>query len=222
MTQSQSFDAARKAMVESQIRANKVIDDAVISAFATIPREQFVPKTMRDIAYIDEDLSLSGGRYVMEPMVLARLIQAANLTPSSSVLIIGAGTGYGAAILSKIVGSVIAIDSRAAMVQKAEQNLAALEIGNVAVIKAKLQDGYVEESPYDAIFIEGAIETLPDSLVGQLGAKGVIAAVWRPSASRIGSACLWSHMVGDITRRDLFTAQVPVLEEFKAKQAFVF
>ena len=162
MMQSLSFDNARKAMVESQIRANKVIDDAVIDAFSSIPREHFVPKTMRDIAYIDEDLSLSGGRYVIEPMVMARLIQAADLKPSSSVLVVGTGSGYGAAILSKIVSSVIAIDSRAAMVQKAEQNLEKLEIGNVAVIQAKLQDGYLEESPYDAIFIEGAIECVPE------------------------------------------------------------
>lgn len=220
--QSLSFDNARKAMVESQIRANKVIDDAVIDAFSSIPREHFVPKTMRDIAYIDEDLSLSGGRYVIEPMVMARLIQAADLKPSSSVLVVGTGSGYGAAILSKIVSSVIAIDSRAAMVQKAEQNLENLEIGNVAVIQAKLQDGYLEESPYDAIFIEGAIECVPENLVTQLGPKGVIAAVWRPAGSHIGSASLWSQNAGDVTRRDLFNAQVPVLDEFKAKPSFVF
>ena len=220
--QSQSFEAARKAMVESQIRANKVIDDTVIEAFATIPRESFVPKSMREIAYVDEDISLSGGRYVVEPMVMARLIQALELKASSSVLVVGTGSAYGAAILSKIVSSVIAIDSRAAMVQKAEQNLANLEIGNVAVIKAKLQDGYVEESPFDAIFIEGAIEVVPDNLVSQLTPNGAIAAVWRPSGSKIGAASLWSRNGDNVTRRELFNAQVPVLDEFKAKAGFVF
>lgn len=220
--QSQSFDAARKAMVESQIRANKVIDEQIIDAFSTIPRENFVPKSMRDIAYVDEDISLSSGRYVMEPMVMARLFQALELSSDSSVLVVGTGSAYGAAILSKIVSSVIAIDSRAAMVQKAEQNLAGLEIGNVAVIKAKLQDGYVEESPFDAIFIEGAIEVMPENLVSQLAPGGSIAAVWRPSGSKIGVASLWSRTGTNITRRELFNAQVPVLEEFKAKAGFEF
>jgi len=220
--QSQSFDAARKAMVESQIRANKVIDEQIIDAFSTIPRENFVPKSMRDIAYVDEDISLSSGRYVMEPMVMARLFQALELSSDSSVLVVGTGSAYGAAILSKIVGSVIAIDSRAAMIQKAEQNLAGLEIGNVAVIKAKLQDGYVEESPFDAIFIEGAIEVVPENLVSQLAPGGSIAAVWRPSGSKIGAASLWSRTGTNITRRELFNAQVPVLEEFKAKAGFEF
>ena len=97
---SELFDTARKAMVESQIRANKVIDEGVIAAFSDVPREIFVPKSMRDIAYVDEDISLSGGRYVMEPMVMARMMQALELSASSSVLVVGAGSGCGAAILS--------------------------------------------------------------------------------------------------------------------------
>lgn len=220
--QSQSFDIARKSMVENQIRANKVIDEAVIAAFSTVPREVFVPKTMRDIAYVDEDICVSAGRYVMEAMVMARLIQALDLQPHASVLVVGAGTGYGAATLSKIVSSVIAIDSRAAMVQKAEQNLASLEIDNVAVIKAKLQDGYCKESPYDAIFIEGAVEMIPNSLVLQLTPKGAIASVWRPAGSHIGVASLWSRHGDDVTRRGLFDAQIPTLDEFKSKLEFVF
>lgn len=220
--QSQSFDAARKAMVESQIRANKVIDNQIIDAFSTVPRESFVPKSMRDIAYVDEDISLSGGRYVMEPMVMARLFQALSLSSTSSVLVIGTGTGYGAAIFSKIVTSVIAVDSRATMVQKAEQNLAGLEIGNVAVVKAKLQDGYVEESPFDAIFIEGAVEVMPENILAQLAPNGSTAAVWRPAGSKIGVASLWTRVGEGVTRRALFNAQVPVLEEFRAKAEFEF
>jgi len=219
---SELFDTARKAMVESQIRANKVIDEGVIAAFSDVPREIFVPKSMRDIAYVDEDISLSGGRYVMEPMVMARMMQALELSANSSVLVVGAGSGYGAAILSKIVSSVIAIDSRAAMVQKAEQIIASLEIGNVAVIKAKLQEGYTEEAPFDAIFIEGAIETLPDSLVSQLSPSGKIAAVWRPSGSHVGEASLWTRLGEDVSRRRLFNAQIPTLDEFKTKPGFVF
>ena len=112
------FDALRKAMVDSQIRPNKVIDDRVISAFMSVPRERFVTKNLQNIAYIDEDIHLSGGRFILEAMVMARIFQALELSPSQSVMLVGAGTGYTAALLSSLVESVIAIETRAHMVKK--------------------------------------------------------------------------------------------------------
>ena len=149
----QSFNKARKIMLESQIRPNKVIDEMVLSAFANIPREIFVHKSMQDIAYIDEDLPLSNGRYLMEPMVLARLIQSLELNESDNVMIIGIGTGYSVAIISQIVTSVIGIESRATLIQKAENNLTELDITNAVLFKERLQDGFSKEAPYDAILL---------------------------------------------------------------------
>ena len=149
------FSELRKAMVDSQIRPNKVIDDAVIAAFATVPRELFVSRQMQNLAYIDEDIHLSGGRFIIEAMIMARMIQALELQKSDNVMSIGAGTGYGSAILSSLVTSVIAIETRAQMVEKAQQIVASLDIGNVAVVKSRLQEGYPSEAPYQAIIIEG-------------------------------------------------------------------
>ena len=216
------FEALRKAMVDSQIRPNKVIDDRVIAAFLNVPRERFVSKNMQNLAYIDEDIHLSGGRFIVEAMVMARIIQTLALDASQSVMLIGAGTGYTAALLSSLVESVIAIETRAQMVEKAQQAVAGLDIGNVAVIKARLQDGYASEAPYDAIIIEGAVEQIPQSLLEQLSDGGRLAAIWRPEGTQAGEACIW-HKTGEaVSRTPLFTAQVPVLDEFRAKPKFSF
>jgi protein-L-isoaspartate(D-aspartate) O-methyltransferase len=108
------------------------------------------------------------------------------------------------------------------MVEKAQQLVAGLDVGNVAIIKARLQDGYASEAPYDAIIIEGALEQMPQSLLEQLADGGRLAAIWRPENAQVGEACVW-HKTGDaISRAPLFTAQVPVLDEFKAKPKFSF
>ncbi|MGB1394936.1 MAG: protein-L-isoaspartate O-methyltransferase family protein, partial [Candidatus Puniceispirillaceae bacterium] len=197
-------------------------DDRVIAAFMNVPRERFVSKNMQNLAYIDEDIHLSGGRFIVEAMVMARIIQTLALDASQSVMLIGAGTGYTAALLSSLVESVIAIETRAQMVEKAQQAVAGLDIGNVAVIKARLQDGYASEAPYDAIIIEGAVEQIPQSLLDQLSDGGRLAAIWRPEGTQAGEACIW-HKTGEaVSRTPLFTAQVPVLDEFRAKPKFSF
>ena len=216
------FVTLRKAMVDSQIRPNKVIDDQVIEAFSTVPRELFVNRQMQELAYIDEDLHLSGGRFIIEAMVMARMLQALKLTPSDNVMCIGAGNGYGAAILSSLAASVIAIETRIQMVEKAQQIVAGLDIGNVAVVKARLQDGYPSEAPYQGIIIEGGVEYVPQALFDQLSDGGNLVCVLRPRGLDVGEATLWHKRNGHITPERLFTAQVPVLDEFKLKPKFAF
>lgn len=216
------FSELRKAMVDSQIRPNKVIDDDVIAAFATVPRELFVSRQMQNLAYIDEDIALSGGRFIIEAMVMARMIQALSLDKADNVMSIGAGTGYGAAILSSLVASVIAIETRAQMVEKAQQIVAGLDIGNVAVVKSRLQDGYPSEAPYQAIIIEGGVEHVPAALFDQLSEGGRLVSVLRPQGREVGEATLWQKRGGHITPTSLFTAQIPVLDEFKVKPKFTF
>ena len=217
-----NFEVARKAMIDSQIRPNKVIDERVVAAFAQTPREEFVPKALRDVAYVDEDLALSGGRYIIEAMVMGRLLQALEIKASHNVLLIGAGTGYTAALLSQLCASVIAIDNRSAAVDKTQELLAGMEIGNVAVLKGKLTEGYPSEGPYDVIIIEGGVETMPEELLGQLTPTGRLAAIWRENDRAQGEASLWSKAGDHYVRRSLFNAQVPTLAEFKAKPTFQF
>ena len=217
-----NFEVARKAMIDSQIRPNKVIDERVVAAFAQTPREEFVPKALRDVAYVDEDLALSGGRYIIEAMVMGRMLQALEIEASHNVLLIGAGTGYTGALLSQLCASVIAIDNRSAAVDKTQELLAGMEIGNVAVLKGKLTEGYPSEGPYDAIIIEGGVETMPEELLAQLTLKGRLAAIWRENDRAQGEASLWSKAGDHFVRRSLFNAQVPTLTEFKAKATFEF
>ncbi len=209
-------------MLESQIRPNKVIDESVLSAFSEIPRELFVQKSMRDIAYIDEDLPLSNGRYLMEPMILARLIQSLELSVSDNVMIIGVGTGYSAAIISQIVASVIGIESRANLIQKAESNLTSLDITNAVLFKERLQDGYSKEAPYNAILIDGGVSFIPDNILNQLANDGRLVSIYRSKAETAGEASLWMRAARKFSRTCLFNAQVPTLEEFKLKQEFSF
>ena len=206
------FATLRKAMVDSQIRPNKVIDDQVIEAFSTVPRELFVNRHMQEMAYIDEDIHLSGGRFIIEAMVMARMVQALKLTPSDNVMCIGAGNGYGAAILSSLAASVIAVETRIQMVEKAQQIVAGLDIGNVAVVKSRLQDGYPSEAPYQGIIIEGGVEYVPQALFDQLSDCGHLVSVLRPRGLDVGEATLWHKRNGHVTSKALFTAQVPVLD----------
>jgi protein-L-isoaspartate(D-aspartate) O-methyltransferase len=187
-----------------------------------VPREAFVGKHQRAIAYVDEDLPLPGGRNLMEPMVLARLIQSLEVQIGDSVLVIGAASGYGSAIMSHLAGSVIAVETRAHLVEKAQETLVAHGIDNAAVIKSRLVDGYAEEAPYDRILVEGSVEIMPDTLLQQLSPKGKLAAIHRPHGAPIGTACIWTRSGKNFIQKSLFDACVPNLDEFNKKPEFIF
>ena len=220
--QNSSFATARKAMVDCQLRPSKVTNQFILDAFMTIPREDFVGKQQRAMAYIDEDLPVSGGRCLMEPMVLARLLQSLEIRPDDSVLIVGAGCGYGTAVAAKLAGSVIAIETRANLVDKAQDVLVSIGVDNAAIVKSRLVDGYPEEGPYDRILIEGGVETVPDNLLKQLTPKGRLAAIYRKPGHPVGVASVWTRSGTEFTHTPLFDARVPNLDEFNAKVEFSF
>ena len=220
--QNSLFATARKKMVDCQLRPSKVTDQSVLDAFLTIPREEFVGKQQRALAYIDEDLPLSGGRCLMEPMVLARLLQALEIRPDDNLLIVGAGCGYGTAVAAKLAGSVIAIETRSNLVEKAQDVLISIGIDNAAILKSRLVDGYPDEGPYDCILSEGGVETVPDNLLTQLTPKGKLAAIYRKPVHPVGVGSLWMRSGRDFTRTPLFDARVPNLDEFNAKAEFSF
>ena len=217
-----SFATARKTMVDCQLRPSKVTDRLILDAFMTIPREDFVGKQQRALAYIDEDLPLSGGRCLMEPMVLARLLQALQIQPDDNLLIVGAGCGYGTAVTAKLAGSVIAIETRANLVEKAQDVLVSIGIDNAVIVKSRLVDGYPDEGPYNRILIEGGVENVPDNLLKQLTPKGRLAAIYRKLGHPVGVASLWTRSGKDFIRTSLFDARVPNLDEFNSKSEFSF
>ena len=216
------FETARKMMVDCQIRPSKVTNQRVLDAFHSVPREAFVGKFQRSIAYADEDLPLPGGRNLMEPMILARLIQALEVRTGDSVLIVGAATGYGTAILARLSGSVIAVETRAQLVEKAQETLVAQGIDNAVVIKSRLVDGYATEAPYDRILVEGSVEFIPETLLQQLCPKGKLVAIHRLQSSPIGVASMWTRSGKEFVRTSLFDACVPNLDEFNKKPEFIF
>lgn len=214
------FNAARRHMVESQIRTSRVVDEAVIAAMAEVPRERFVPGPLQPVAYIDEDLKIGNGRYLMEPAVLARLLQEANVEPSDVVLDIGSGSGYGAAILAQLAGTVFALESDPQLSARASELFTELGLDNVVPVDGALAEGCPKHAPYNVILIEGAVETIPDAVVDQLEGGGRMVAVVQERG--VGRATVIRHVGDHLSRRIVFDAAIPVLPEFRTPAGFVF
>jgi protein-L-isoaspartate(D-aspartate) O-methyltransferase len=214
------FDKARANMVESQIRTNKVTDERLVDALRSVPREAFLPPELQGVAYIDEDLDVGGNRYMTEPMVLARLLQAAEIGPQDAVLVIGSNTGYAVAVLAQLAETVVGIEDDEELVKTADKNLAALGIDNAAVIRMTLAEGYAKQAPYDVILIEGRCEEVPEAITGQLAPNGRLVTVTDDRG--VGKATLLRRSGDTVSGRVLFDAQVPALKCFARKPAFVF
>jgi protein-L-isoaspartate(D-aspartate) O-methyltransferase len=215
------YTRARLNMVESQIRPNKVTDPEVLAAFLEVPREAFLDPALRGVAYVDEDLPLGGGRFLMEPMVLARMIQALALQPSDLVLDVGCVTGYASAIMARLASTVIALESDAALAAAAARNLAGLGVDNVVVEEGALNGGCPKQAPFDAILVEGKVAEVPKALFDQLAPQGRLCAVM-DEGGVTGRAVLFQKAGGVIARRALFDANTPELPGFRVHARFVF
>ena len=216
------FAAYRRNMIESQIRTNQVTDAAVLGAFSTVPRELFVPAAIAACAYVDEAVPLGNGRFLVEPMVTARLVQALDVKPHNKVLVVGAATGYMAAILSRLSAHVYALESDPALAAQSTQNLRTLSASNVTVVQEPLERGHARKSPYDVILCDGAVTTNPAALSDQLIDGGRLAAVFASADGTSGQGVLMLKSHGTLSRRVLFDAVTPFLPGFAAEPAFVF
>jgi protein-L-isoaspartate(D-aspartate) O-methyltransferase len=215
------FAAARLTMVESQLRPNKVTDQAVLDAFLAVPRERFVPPALAAMAYVDDDLPLGGGRFLMQPMVLARLIQLAQIGPDDAVLEIGAGTGYGTAVAARLAGRVAGIECDAKLAASATARLTELGLANAAVIDGPLAQGYRARAPYQVVLFEGRVTRIPDAIAAQLADGGRIAAVLGDGGG-MGRAVLMTRNNGVLSQRPIFDAAVPALPGLEPAPSFVF
>ena len=213
---------ARMNMVESQLRTNKVTDQRVLEAFETIPRERFVPDHLRSLAYVDEDLRLKGERYLVEPMVQARLMNVADIRAEDVVLVVGAGTGYACAVLSTIAATVVGLESDPELAKLAESALQEQGVDNAVVIQGEMEKGYAKQGPYDVILVNGAVAEVPKALTDQLSPQGGRLVTVVRSGTGPGKGTVFERWDKAIGRRTLFDANTPVLPGFRKQPGFVF
>jgi len=216
----------RLNMVESQVRTNEVTDRRILDAMMDIERENFVPASARSIAYMEGEISVeasdgnNGMRTLLSPMVLAKLIQLAEIQETDLVLDIGCTTGYSTAILTCLTNSVVGLEQGADLVEKASSNLAAANIINAAIVEGPLNKGYPAEGPYDVILINGRVSEPPETLIKQLKPGGRVVGILGQGVS--GKAVIWLSNGDNWTSRQAFDATAGDLPGFEKSRQFSF
>jgi protein-L-isoaspartate(D-aspartate) O-methyltransferase len=215
------FQIARANMVNSQVRPNRVNDPRIIAAMRRIPRERFLPEALRHLAYLDEDIPLGNNRYMLEPMVLARMLQAANLRDGERVLVVGCAGGYGAAVLDACGCTVFALEEDPDLIILARSVLPQ-EAPGVMLVTGPFRAGCPTEGPFDLILIEGAVPEIPAPLAEQLSPH-----TGRLIAAMSGDGRITQAVIGERTQAGLRTAALfdcatPMLPSLRRAPAFEF
>ncbi|WP_311267083.1 protein-L-isoaspartate O-methyltransferase [Sphingobium sp. WCS2017Hpa-17] len=207
----QTYSSMRTAMVESQLRTSDVDDQRVIAAMAKVPREEFVPAERRAMAYIDRPIPLTGGRALNPPLVTGRLLTEAQIAPGDKVLLIGAATGYAAALLVELGAQVTAVE---------EEGSPEIAVAGATIVRGALKDGAASGAPYDVLFIDGAVEEVPATLVQQLAEDArVVTGVADRGVTRLSSGRVVAGVLG---LNSLVDIEMVVLPGFGAPKAFEF
>lgn len=213
------FTERRVAMVDTQVRPSDVTKFPIIDAMLKISREQFLPNNLRSIAYIGDHISISKNRVLLDPRIFAKMLDALELKSSQLVLVIGSGSGYGVAVISQIVEAVVGLDEPDMSID-AENCLASQEIDNAFIVEGDLNKGNAKHGPYDSIFVEGAVEYIPDEIIQQLKDGGRIIAIFMDNA--IGKVQLGIKTRGNVNWRFEFNAVAPILNGFNKEEEFYF
>jgi protein-L-isoaspartate(D-aspartate) O-methyltransferase len=207
------YAVARAAMVDSQLRPEGVTDPAVVEAMAAIAREDFLPEAVRPLAYADRAIAIGDGRFLPPPAMLGQLLSRMAPEAGQRALVVGAGTGYSSAVLAHIGLEVVALESSAALAARAR------DLG-IDVVEGPLEAGWSLAAPYDFILIDGAIETIPDDIIGQLDEGGQLGTsliergVTRLIVGRKAGGGFGYLSLGD--------AGTPALPGFRRPMAFTF
>lgn len=218
------FTVARRRMVDCQVRPSDVTDLRIIEAMLDVPREIFVPDQLKPLAYLDQDLNVSaaGGaqRCLIRPGLLARLLQAAAITATDKVLVVGCASGYAAAVVGKLAATVVAVEPAPTLVAQAQSAFGRLGITNVTVRQATALEGAPADAPFDVILLQGASQIGLDSLRAQLAVGGRMVGI--SAMGGTDRAILVTRSAADFGDRVLFDAAAPVLSGLERPAAFVF
>lgn len=218
----------RKNMILGQLFTNDIANKHILGAMAQVPREAFVPDRLHGAAYVDEDLDMGDGRWLMAPLTFAKLLDMAEITPACRVLNIGCHTGYSAAVLAKLASLVVAVDTDAGALEEARLHMNALRITNVNLHKvASLAEGYTGAAPYDVIVIQGAINFISEKLAAQLAPGGRLVTVRNVALTPgvrggLGKGLLIRRVEQKLQYREYFDAACALLPGFEQGTNFTF
>ncbi|GMG83610.1 protein-L-isoaspartate O-methyltransferase [Paralimibaculum aggregatum] len=214
------FAAAREAMVDCQVRPADVTRYAIIEAMLWAPRENFVPRHKRPVAYAGTEIDLGEGRVMLEPRVLAKMLETAAILPGDLVLEIGPATGYSTALIARMAEAVVAVEPDETFAKQAQELLAGLEVHNAVVSQGDPAKGDADHAPFDVIFFNGAVETLPDGLTDQLRDGGRLVAIFADNG--VSQCRLLVRSGNAVSERYMFDATGAILPGFERPPAFVF
>lgn len=214
------FDRARKLMVDNQLRTSGITDRRVLGAMGEVPRERFLPEVRRPLAYIDDAIAVGAGRKLGAPAPFAKLVQLAEIETGDHVLDLGCATGYSAAVLGQLAGTVVAVETEASLAASARSTLAAVGAGNVTVVEGSLETAGRNKGPFDVIVLEGAVAEVPEALFGQLKLGGRLVALIAPPG-KPAVAHLFARSGKGMASRAAFDAVLPPLATNR-DDSFVF
>jgi protein-L-isoaspartate(D-aspartate) O-methyltransferase len=209
---------ARNLMVDGQLRPSKVTDRRILDAMRALPRETYAPQNLAALAYIDQDLPLGGGRVMLKPLVIARLLQLAAPRAGETALIVGSGTGYGAAILAACGVQVTALEEDAALSEQARR--LATDQG-ISFVQGRLAEGWAASAPYDLVVIEGAVPSIPEAIGSQVAAGGRLVTIIA-AAGAAGYAAIAEPTTGGLRAQAAFDATAPLLPGLAPAPGFTF
>lgn len=214
------FAAARRAMVDCQVRPSDVTRYAIIDAMLWAPRELFVPRSWREVAYAGAEIPIGEGRVLLDPRTFSKMLEAADIDDQDLVLDLAPGTGYSTAIIARMAEAVVAIEPDEALAETAQKLMDRLEVVNAAVAVGDPTEGDAAHGPYDVIFVNGAVERLPETLTAQLKEGGRLVAIF--SDGNVGQCKVLYRSGGAVSRRTMFDASAPVLAGFEKPVEFTF
>ncbi|HKL45281.1 MAG TPA: methyltransferase domain-containing protein [Roseovarius sp.] len=212
------YAARRAVMVDTQVRPSDVTKFPIIDAMMSVPREAFVPVELREAAYMGENIDLGGGRVILDPRILGKMLDALDIQADELVLDVGCALGYSSAVMARVAEAVVAVEEDAEMAREAPGLLSENGADNVILQEGPLVQGAPEHGPYDVVVLQGAVEHLPEALSDQVKEGGRIACLFMEGA--LGAVRIGYRIDGEISWRFAFNAGAPVLPGFERHAAF--